>query len=130
MVSCLSNLTRALRLFDFFQSSKLLRYNGEAEYKSTTGGITSVTVVIIFVILFSSMALRTVKKEIITSSSFTKSESIPSELDMQMGPGGDMMFGIYIRESNLSSVPRLFDVKLEQIYYNYGYVLNRTEVPL
>ena len=130
MVSCLSHLTRALRLFDFFQCNKFLRYNGDAEYKSMTGGITSVTVVVIFVILFSSIALKTLKKEIITSSSFTESENIPSELAMRMGPGGDMMFGIYIRESNLSSVPRLFDVKMERVYYSYGYVLNRTEVPL
>ena len=31
-------------MFDFFQSSKFLRYNGDAEYKSTTGGLTSVAV--------------------------------------------------------------------------------------
>ena len=56
-------------MFDFFQSSKLLRYNGDAEYKSTSGGVITVMVVGVLVALFFSMGLRTIRKEIIFYSS-------------------------------------------------------------
>ena len=98
MVSCfsLSQCTKFFRTFDFFQSSKLLRYNGDAEYKSTTGGITSVLIVAIFIALFSSMGLKTVQKEIIFSSTTTEREADPSETTVTFGPG-HMMFAIMIR---------------------------------
>ena len=97
MVSCSTQFIKMLRMFDFFQSSKLLRYNGDAEYKSTSGGIVSMTVVIIFIILFSSMGMKTLRKEIITASSNTENEIDPSDMNMTMGPEGGIMFGVYIR---------------------------------
>ena len=62
MVSCFSSCSRFFRMFDFFQSSKFLRYNGEAEYKSTSGGIVTILVIGVLVALFFSMGLRTVRK--------------------------------------------------------------------
>ena len=67
MVKCFSCLSKFFRMFDLFPNSKLLRYNGEPEYNSTTGGFISVAVLIIFIILFASMGLRTVQKDIIFS---------------------------------------------------------------
>ena len=130
MVSCSTQFIKILRMVDFFQSSKLLRYNGDAEYKSTSGGIVSVTVVIIFIILFSNMGLKTLRKETITSSSYTENEIDPSEMNMVMGPEGGMMFGVYIKQANLTAIPKLFDVKLEEVSYNYGSVVNITTIPL
>ena len=77
-MSCLNSCSNAFRIFDFFQTSKLLRYNKDAEYKSVTGGITSISVVAIFCILFFNMGLRTIRKEIITSSTSTKNDIDPS----------------------------------------------------
>ena len=67
MVTCMNKVARVFRIFDFFQSSKFLRYNRDAEYKSTSGGITTVIVVGILISLFFSMGLRTIRKEIIKS---------------------------------------------------------------
>ena len=65
----MNKVSKLLRMFDFFQSSKLLRYNRDAEYKSTSGGVTTVVVVGILISLFFSMGLRTVRKEIISRQS-------------------------------------------------------------
>ena len=56
---------------DLFPNSQLLRYNGDPEYKTTTGGIISAAVLVIFAILFASMGLRTVAKDIIESSAYS-----------------------------------------------------------
>ena len=68
MPSLFSIVSKAFRAIDLFPTSKLLRYNGESEYTTTTGGVISLTAIILFVVLFASMGLRTVNKEIITSS--------------------------------------------------------------
>ena len=130
MVSCSTQLIKILRMVDFFQSSKFLRYNGDAEYKSTSGGIVSMTVVIIFIILFSSMGMKTLRKEIITASSNTENEIDPSDMNMTMGPEGGIMLGVYIRQANLTGIPKLFDVTLKQGFFRYGTEINVTTIPL
>ena len=65
MVSLIGCSTKFFRMFDLFPNSKLLRYNGDPEYNSTTGGFISVAVLIVFIILFASMGIKTVQKEII-----------------------------------------------------------------
>ena len=64
----LKQCSKFFRMFDFFQSSKFLRYNGEGEYKSTSGGIVTILVIGVLIALFFSMGLRTIRKEIISSS--------------------------------------------------------------
>lgn len=57
---------------DLFQNNQLLRYNGNSEYTTVTGGIISTVLIIIYVVLFSSMGLKTLKREIITSYVYTE----------------------------------------------------------
>ena len=127
---CLGSCTKVFRNFDFFQTSKLLRYNKDAEYKSVTGGITSITVVIILCILFFNMGLRTIRKETVTSSTSTTNEIDPSEMTLTMGPGGNTMIGIFSREVNFSEVPKLFDVTITQKYFEYSSFLNSSAILL
>lgn len=61
-------LGKFFRSVDLFPNSKLLRYKGEGEYTTITGGIISSMVIIIFIILFASMGLKTLNRELITSS--------------------------------------------------------------
>ena len=68
MPSFLSTISKAFRAIDLFPTSRLLRYNGESEYTTTTGGVVSAGAIMVFIILFSSMGLKTANKEIITSS--------------------------------------------------------------
>ena len=47
---------------DLFEHNNLLRYNGESEYTTVTGGLVSIAVIVLYVILFASMGLKTVQK--------------------------------------------------------------------
>ena len=112
MPSFFSCASKAFRSVDLFPSSKFMRYNGETEYTSTTGGVISVAVFAIFIILFSSMGLKTLKKQIIEAESKTTMEVEPPELTFKTGPEGDVMFGIFLFGQNLNVGPRLFDFHL------------------
>ena len=67
MVKCLSGISKLLRMFDLFPNSQFLRYHGKPKYNSMTGGFISIAVLVIFIILFASMGLRTVQRDIIFS---------------------------------------------------------------
>ncbi len=73
-------LSKALRYVDLFPTSSFIRYGGDSEYTSSTGGFTSLMVITIFIILFASMGVRTVKKEIISADSYSENQVDPSEL--------------------------------------------------
>ena len=68
MSSCRSSTTKFFEFFDLFSYSTFLRYRGDAEYTTATGGILSLGVIAISAVLFASMGLKTVNKEIIYSS--------------------------------------------------------------
>ena len=56
---CLNSFFRKV---DLFPSTSLLRYNGDKEYTTATGGIISIVIITIFIILFFNMGVKTVKK--------------------------------------------------------------------
>ena len=68
-------------------------------------------VITIFIILFVSMGLRTVKKEIIQSEVKRIHESTPSQLQMTIGQE-PFMFATILLGFNLSSAPKMFDFTL------------------
>ena len=72
------------------------------------GGLVSIVVITIFIILFASMGLRTVKKEIIQSEVKRNHESTPSELQITTGQE-PFMFGVFIYGFNLTTLPKMFD---------------------
>ena len=76
----LAGLNKAFKKVDLFPNAQLLRYNGESDYTSLTGGILSVAVIVIFIVLFANMGFKTVNKDLITSSIYTEQEVEPSEL--------------------------------------------------
>lgn len=73
-------LNKILKTIDLFPTSIFLRYKGETDYTTATGGFLSITVIIVFIILFASMGIKTLKKEIISTSSETLYEVDPPEL--------------------------------------------------
>jgi hypothetical protein len=131
MPKCFGFWSSFFRAFDLFPNPKLLRYNGEPEYTSTSGGIISLGVIVIFIILFASEGLRTVERAIIFSTSSTQSEIDPSELTTTLGPQGDTMIAAFVYGVNLSAVPRMFTVEMSQEFYYSGYIpINSTNIPL
>jgi hypothetical protein len=65
MVFFFSSVNRCFRKVDLFPSNKLLRYNGDIDYTTTTGGILSVVIIAVFVVLFANMGIKTLRREII-----------------------------------------------------------------
>ena len=65
----LNTAKKIFRSFDLFSTSQFLRFDGEGEYKTASGGICSLIVIVIFMTLFMSTAIQTVNMEIITWSS-------------------------------------------------------------
>lgn len=75
MPSLKASFAKALRSLDLFPTSNFVRYSGDSDYTTSTGGLTSVVVITIFIILFASMGIRTANKEIITSEQFVQNDA-------------------------------------------------------
>jgi len=65
---CLKPFKRLLRYSDLFCSNEMLRYNNTTQYKTITGGIISITLIIAIISGFYQMILNCVQK---TSINYT-----------------------------------------------------------
>lgn len=63
--SCIS---RIIRKFDLFATPQYLRYKGEGEFKTATGGFSSLAIIIILIVVSSSQGLQTINKQVINAS--------------------------------------------------------------
>ena len=111
-MKCKECLTDFIRTFDLFSLSQFLRYRQDEDYKTISGGITSILVVTIFVILFANNALSTVNKTNISWSSTTENafEPAPTTIDFS---NSKMMFALGIFGLDLNNPYfRYFDFKI------------------
>jgi len=92
----------------------------------------SIAVIIIFVVLFASMGIRTVNRQIIQASTSIENDANPPALSIITSPSNNFMFSINIFGVDLNNKTfQLFDVSLLQTYYGPGYsLINQTAVPL
>ena len=65
---------------DLFSSIQLLRFDGDAETKTLTGGIFSLAVIVYLISTFSSMVLDTFNKLIITSTFNNQQDNEPDPI--------------------------------------------------
>ena len=56
------SLAEGIKLFDLFSSTQFLRYKQDEDYKTISGGLTSILVVAIFSALFAGNAIATFQK--------------------------------------------------------------------
>jgi hypothetical protein len=117
MPSICSCLSKTLRTVDLFPTSNLLRYKGDPEYTTATGGVVSISVITIFIILFASMGYKTMRKSIIHSSTNTEFENEPLPLTVTTSPEGGFMFAVTIWGVNLTESYKYFDVDIVQETY-------------
>jgi hypothetical protein len=110
-----------LRFFDLFSYSSFIRYKGESEFKSATGGLFSIVVLIIFAVLFTNLGIKTVQREIISSSFTVDNSPEPTSTVVQLGPQNFMftagMLGINLNDPT----KRWFDVSMTEITVTSGY---------
>ena len=132
MSECCRRLHKFLRTFDLFSASQFLRYRGESEYSTATGGCTSLVVIGLFIGLFAAMGLETAKKDIINSSVSVSYELDPTPVKTKTAPDSAFLFAFNMMGINLNDpTVTYFDFTLTQTFYGPNFALiNQTVVPL
>lgn len=67
--SCCKELFRSL---DLFSVTQFLRYKQDESFKTVSGGVTSLIILIIFIVLFGNKAIQTINRSIINWTSTTE----------------------------------------------------------
>lgn len=102
---------------DIFYTSSLLRFGEESEYRSVTGGISSILMVVTLVVVFYSKISETLNKQIITSSTKDLYQRDPGSLLLNGPNAAPFMFAVEIWGHDLNTGPRLFDLLVRNIDY-------------
>jgi hypothetical protein len=64
----LKKLSAFLRWSDLFSTTQFLRFRGDSDYGTVTGGFTSIAVLVVFSILFANLGVQTANRQLINSS--------------------------------------------------------------
>lgn len=111
---------RMLRNADLFYSTEMLRYKSTSQYKTITGGVVSVFIIIAILIGFSQMILTTLDKTSITSNLETKKSKDPTKMEVVAGEN-KFMIGVYVSTLydqelfDLKNGSRIFDIVATRI---------------
>lgn len=81
---------------DFFHSAQLLRYQTENQYRTTTGGIISIAIIVVILVGFARMIIDTVNLSTITYTLKTERQTDPKSTTLFTDPTKNFMFGIEI----------------------------------
>jgi len=111
-------LKRIIGKMDLFSSIQLLRFDGDAETKTFTGGIFSLAIIIYLISTFSNMVIDTFNKLIITSTSDNKQDDEPEPIYLLTNQSytSHFMLGVEVWHFDLNSGPRYFDVILQNSF--------------
>ena len=90
----LTKLKNLIKSNDLFYSSEMLRYENELEYKSLTGGILSLALIVTVLIGFANMIILTMKRENISSTKEIIKQSDPPFMAVEVSPENKFMMGI------------------------------------
>ena len=79
---------------DLFYSNEMLRYENELEYKSLTGGILSLALIVTVLVGFANMIILTMQRENISSTKEVVKHSDPPFMSVEVSPENKFMMGI------------------------------------
>jgi hypothetical protein len=79
---------------DFFNSSQMLRFQNENEFRTLTGGIISIGIIITIIVSFASMILDTLNLSTINYTENSIKRVDPSYTAMTADPDKNFMFAI------------------------------------
>ena len=91
-----------VEMSDFFYSTQMLRFQKEGEYRTLTGGLLSLGIIVTIVIGFTSMIRETLNRSSFTTSLTVEKKPDPSATLMTASPESMFMFGIEIWRHNLN----------------------------
>ncbi len=110
--------------FDLFSTTSFLRYKRDDSYNTASGGITSLIVITIFMVLFANTAILTLNKSIINWTSTTENYFEPSETKLSMSPEDNFMFTIGIMGIDLNDpTRRYFNIQIVDTHVGAGGVI-------
>ena len=130
---CALKLLRKLLVkFDFFPATQFLRYKGQTSYRTATGGVFTILIVIIFFILFANALIDILNKKDVTLATDTQHQTIPEATNITFSPRGGFMLAISIGGMNLSRTDlKYFDITLSlNQYIPITQIVNSTTIPL
>lgn len=107
-------IKKGIRFTDLFYTSELLRFNDEMEYRTLTGGLISLAIIIAVVIGFANMIIGTLNLSSITFIQTTSQETDPSSGVLSTNPDGMFMMAVELWGINLTET-RYFDVIMIQL---------------
>lgn len=82
----LKKIETVVKKTDFFYSKEMLRYDDDEDYKTLTGGIVSLGIIVAIVIGFASMILSTLNRTTISTSTQIIKNVIPPASTLEITP--------------------------------------------
>lgn len=83
-----------IKMGDFFNSFQMLRYNRETQYRTFTGGLISMGIIITIIIAFASMILNTINRTTISFTLNTERAIDPPLSTITASTKNNFMFGV------------------------------------
>lgn len=90
----MQRIKHLVKMTDFFYSSEMLRYEDELEYRTLTGGVLSLGIIVTILIGFASMIIDTINLTSITTQMQVVKSTNPSAAILSTAPGSKFMFGV------------------------------------
>lgn len=88
----LEKIKSVVKATDFFYSTDMLRYEEDVEYRTVTGGIFSIAIIITTFIGFASMIIDTINRTSITTQTNISKSSAPTRSVLTTEEGSNFMF--------------------------------------
>lgn len=109
-----------------FCSAEMLRYDQDSKYKTATGGLITISIVIVVIAGFFNMISETINRTAISYTLNAKAAGDPTPFTLTANNENKFMFGLQIQSMdltffyNLSQANRYFDLVVQQQVYKYG----------
>ena len=106
----------------------MLRYNGDSQYRTFTGGILSMTVVFVVIAGFFNMICETINRTAIESNLNVVTSSSPSAFNLTTSPANMFMFAVQIQSQDvqfnydIGGDRRYFDLAIKEYVTKYGFI--------
>ena len=106
----IGRIKQLVRAADFFYSTEMLRYDQDLQYKTLTGGIISLAIIVTIFVGFANMILNTLNLNTFTISTQTIKNVVPPPSVLEISDSSTFRFAIEIWRHNLSDAKRYFDI--------------------
>ena len=110
--TALRKTKRIVTACDLFRTNELIRYKNNPEFRSTSGGICSIAIIISFTILFTQTIINTFDKKFISSQTSIFEETEPKYFSTQDSP---FLFALGISGFNVNHPTiKYFNIEISQ----------------